>query len=334
MAQVIASQRWGVPAGAPARRHRARQERLAALPAPAGTGGSTASARLPGRGTAYQIAVLTAGNREHELRHRHDPGAPPGSSTGTSRQSWPGRELPGVHDPGGCPTPRPAAPGLPGLPASRPTSAATRTSTSWRTRRWTGPGTSWTPCAPSRRGPGRRSSTWAAAPASGSPGTPRRPPGSSAIEPDPAVPARRRGAGGRTCPAPRSWRARPSTPGCRMHSADVVHARFAYFFPPGTDAGLAEVLRILRPGGAAPRGRQRLPLGRVFRAAGRGLQQAAARGRGHRGPVVARTRRPAPRGPVRAAVPPPGRARRRAAHRVPGRRRGATGWPATRRLPA
>ena len=32
--------------------------------------------------------------------------------------------------------------------------------------------------------------------------------------------------------------------------ADVVHARFAYFFPPGTDAGLAEVLRVLRPGGA------------------------------------------------------------------------------------
>jgi ubiquinone/menaquinone biosynthesis C-methylase UbiE len=33
------------------------------------------------------------------------------------------------------------------------------------------------------------------------------------------------------------------------NSADVVHARFAYFFPPGTDAGLAEVLRVLRPGG-------------------------------------------------------------------------------------
>jgi SAM-dependent methyltransferase len=33
-------------------------------------------------------------------------------------------------------------------------------------------------------------------------------------------------------------------------SADVVHARFAYFFPPGCDAGLAEVMRVLRPGGA------------------------------------------------------------------------------------
>ena len=32
-------------------------------------------------------------------------------------------------------------------------------------------------------------------------------------------------------------------------SVDVVHARFAYFFPPGCDAGLAEVLRVLRPGG-------------------------------------------------------------------------------------
>jgi SAM-dependent methyltransferase len=33
-------------------------------------------------------------------------------------------------------------------------------------------------------------------------------------------------------------------------SADVVHARFAYFWPPGCDAGLTEVLRVLRPGGA------------------------------------------------------------------------------------
>lgn len=31
---------------------------------------------------------------------------------------------------------------------------------------------------------------------------------------------------------------------------DVAHARFAYFFPPGCDAGLAEVRRVLRPGGA------------------------------------------------------------------------------------
>jgi SAM-dependent methyltransferase len=33
-------------------------------------------------------------------------------------------------------------------------------------------------------------------------------------------------------------------------SVDVVHARFAYFFGPGREAGVAEVLRILRPGGA------------------------------------------------------------------------------------
>jgi SAM-dependent methyltransferase len=32
-------------------------------------------------------------------------------------------------------------------------------------------------------------------------------------------------------------------------SVDVLHARFAYFFPPGSEAGLAEVLRVLRPGG-------------------------------------------------------------------------------------
>jgi len=33
-------------------------------------------------------------------------------------------------------------------------------------------------------------------------------------------------------------------------SADVVHARFAYFFPPDCAAGLAEVRRVLKPGGA------------------------------------------------------------------------------------
>ena len=33
-------------------------------------------------------------------------------------------------------------------------------------------------------------------------------------------------------------------------SVYVVHARFAYFFPPGVDAGLVEVMRVLKPGGA------------------------------------------------------------------------------------
>jgi SAM-dependent methyltransferase len=33
-------------------------------------------------------------------------------------------------------------------------------------------------------------------------------------------------------------------------SVDVVHARFAYFWPPAGGAGLAEVRRVLKPGGA------------------------------------------------------------------------------------
>jgi ubiquinone/menaquinone biosynthesis C-methylase UbiE len=33
-------------------------------------------------------------------------------------------------------------------------------------------------------------------------------------------------------------------------SVDVVHARFAYFFPPGVEAGFDEVMRVLRPGGS------------------------------------------------------------------------------------
>lgn len=33
-------------------------------------------------------------------------------------------------------------------------------------------------------------------------------------------------------------------------SVDVAHARFAYFFGPGCERGLAEVMRVLRPGGA------------------------------------------------------------------------------------
>lgn len=65
------------------------------------------------------------------------------------------------------------------------------------------------------------------------------------VEPDPAlVPLA----------AARDPRARVR-PGSAEHiplddaSADVVHARFAYFWPPGCEAGLAEVLRVLRPGG-------------------------------------------------------------------------------------
>ena len=69
------------------------------------------------------------------------------------------------------------------------------------------------------------------------------------IEPDPAL----RGA------AEEAAALLPGTqvlPGSAEHlplgdaTVDVVHARFAYFFPPGTDAGLTEVLRVLRPGGA------------------------------------------------------------------------------------
>jgi SAM-dependent methyltransferase len=33
-------------------------------------------------------------------------------------------------------------------------------------------------------------------------------------------------------------------------SVDVVHARFAYFFPPDCEPGLTEVMRVLKPGGA------------------------------------------------------------------------------------
>jgi SAM-dependent methyltransferase len=65
------------------------------------------------------------------------------------------------------------------------------------------------------------------------------------IEPDPALRPR----AGR-----RDRRARV-LPGSAEHlpladaSVDVVHARFAYFWPPGCGPGLAEAMRVLRPGG-------------------------------------------------------------------------------------
>jgi SAM-dependent methyltransferase len=68
------------------------------------------------------------------------------------------------------------------------------------------------------------------------------------IEPDPALRAvaarRARGLPGTRVLAGSAERL-PLPP----ESADVVHARFAYFLTPGGDAGLAGVLRVLRPGG-------------------------------------------------------------------------------------
>jgi SAM-dependent methyltransferase len=69
------------------------------------------------------------------------------------------------------------------------------------------------------------------------------------IEPDPVL---RAAAVERTAGSP----AVRVVPGSAEHlglpnrSADVIHARFAYFFGPGAEAGLAEALRVLRPGGS------------------------------------------------------------------------------------
>ncbi len=69
------------------------------------------------------------------------------------------------------------------------------------------------------------------------------------IEPDPALRAR---AEARTAALSGVQVAAGSAEhlGLPAASVDVVHARFAYFFPPAGDAGLTEVLRVLRPGGA------------------------------------------------------------------------------------
>jgi SAM-dependent methyltransferase len=69
-----------------------------------------------------------------------------------------------------------------------------------------------------------------------------------AIEPDPTLRAAARDAA-RTLPATDVLAGSAERLPLADNSADVVHGRFAYFFPPGADAGLAEVLRVLRPGG-------------------------------------------------------------------------------------
>ena len=68
------------------------------------------------------------------------------------------------------------------------------------------------------------------------------------IEPDPAVRAAAERAA-RDLPGTEVRAGSAEHTGLPDRSVDVVHARFAYFFPPGKDAGLAEVLRVLRPGG-------------------------------------------------------------------------------------
>jgi SAM-dependent methyltransferase len=68
------------------------------------------------------------------------------------------------------------------------------------------------------------------------------------VEPDPTLRAVARDAA-RELPAAEVLAGSAEQIPLRDDRADVVHARFAYFFPPGCEAGLTEVLRILRPGG-------------------------------------------------------------------------------------
>jgi SAM-dependent methyltransferase len=69
------------------------------------------------------------------------------------------------------------------------------------------------------------------------------------VEPDPVL---RERAASRICGLPGAQVVPGSAEHLPLadHSVDVVHARFAYFLAPGGDAGLAEVLRVLTPGGS------------------------------------------------------------------------------------
>ena len=64
------------------------------------------------------------------------------------------------------------------------------------------------------------------------------------VEPHPPLVARARGRGFRVLQAGAAALPLPDA------SADLVHARTAYFFGPGCEPGLAEARRVLRPGGA------------------------------------------------------------------------------------
>jgi SAM-dependent methyltransferase len=69
------------------------------------------------------------------------------------------------------------------------------------------------------------------------------------IEPDPALRAKAEAAAA-ALPGVEVVAGSAEHLGLPAASVDVVHARFAYFFPPNGDKGLTEVLRALRPGGA------------------------------------------------------------------------------------